>query len=568
MTSNLEDNRSILEHIKSLNILCVEDSKTTQILYNSFLEDVVKSVTFADDGQSGYEKFLNASISIDIIITDYDMPILSGLDMIEKIKKNDQNIPIILVSGEEQVEVLVRAIGLGVKEFIKKPIDKEDLLQALQETSEHLMAKAFLEEKRKEKLELLEAKNSYSSYQEDLAFAKELNILRNDFYYQMIDTNHISLVDFLYQPLDVISGDAYTARRIDDHRTFYLIVDGMGKGLSASLTAMILTSFINHIIDKMKEYESFSLEILIKESLEYIKPILLDEEAVAVDYILFDTAYDTLSYAKFAMPAILMQNREGEVVKLKSNNPPLSKWQSSYKIDEFSVKNIDKFLFYSDGIVENITKSKDSVYGEFIEEDFVSSFTREEFKTKFFDKINEAEDDITLIFINRLPLENAPFQEQSFNTSLEEVENASQWYNGVINDMMNGSQIANETDLVFTELFMNAYEHGNLQINTREKHKLIEDDVYYETLLEKEKGCTKKIDVKVSTLCYEESCYVVTQITDDGKGFDTQILSEIFRNSKTFNGRGVFVSRKNSLGIYYNSKGNSVLYLNKMTKIN
>lgn len=564
MIDSLEDSRTTLEYIKTLNILCVEDDKTTQTLYDSLLEDIVQSVVFADDGQDGYEKFLDNNI--DIIITECKMPLMNGLEMVEKIKSHDKNIPIILVSAVEEAEVLMRAIDLGIKNFIKKPIIKTTLIETLEQTSEHLMAKEFLEEQRKKKIDALEAKNSYNSYQEDLAFAKELNILRNDFYYQMIDANHVSLVDFLYQPLDVISGDAYTARRIDDHRTFYLIVDGMGKGLSASLTAMILTSFINHIIDKMKEYDSFSLEILIKESLEYIKPILLDEEAVAVDYVLFDTAYDTLSYSKFAMPAILMQNREGEVVKIKSNNPPLSKWQSSYKIDEYSVKNIDKFLFYSDGIIENLTKTQDGVYGEFIEEDFVSSFTREEFKNKFFDKIDEAEDDITLIFINRLPLENAPFQEKSFTTSLSEVENASEWYNGVIHEIVDGSQIANATDLVFTELFMNAYEHGNLEIDSREKHRLIEKDIYYETLQEKEKSCSKQIDVKVSTICFESSCYVVTQITDNGKGFDTQILSEIFRNSRTFNGRGVFISRKNSLGIYYNSSGNSVLYLNKIVK--
>ena len=51
---------------------------------------------------------------------------------------------------------------------------------------------------------------------------------------------------------------------------------------------------------------------------------------------------------------------------------------------------------------------------------------------------------------------------------------------------------------------------------------------------------------------------------DEGEGFDTQILSQIFRNSKKFNGRGVLVSRKNSMGIYYNSKGNCVLFLNKI----
>jgi len=416
---------------------------------------------------------------------------------------------------------------------------------------------------KEKKLQELQEKHEYSSYQEDLAFAKELNILRNDFYYQMIDSSHVTLVDFLYQPLDVISGDAYTARRIDNHRTFYLIVDGMGKGLSASLTAMIMTSFINHLIDKMVEYDSFSLDILIKESMDYMKPILLDEEAVAIDYILFDSAYDTLSYAKFAMPASLLQDKAHKVIKLKSNNPPLSKYQKEYKIDEQSVGNIEKFLFFSDGLVENET-SDGSTYAEHIEDDFKHSFTREDLKTKFFEKIDKAEDDITLIFINRIPFEEATVYEKIFESSLEDVESASLWYEELWKTFSDDISLAYKAEVTFTELYMNAYEHGNLGIDSKTKHRLIDDDIYFETLQEKEQDCDKKINVKVSELTYGQVNYVITQITDNGEGFDTQILSEIFRNSKTFNGRGVFVSRANSLGIYYNSNGTSVLYLHKI----
>ena len=116
----------------------------------------------------------------------------------------------------------------------------------------------------------------------------------------------------------------------------------------------------------------------------------------------------------------------------------------------------------------------------------------------------------------------------------------------------------------FTELYMNAYEHGNLGIDSYSKNILMDNDTYFDTLLEKEKDCKKSIYVKIDKIEHGSVNYIVTHITDEGDGFDTQILSEIFRNSQTFNGRGVFVSRKNSLGIYYNNKGNSVLYLNKV----
>ncbi|MDA3908446.1 MAG: hypothetical protein PF437_05115 [Sulfurimonas sp.] len=82
------------------------------------------------------------------------------------------------------------------------------------------MDNKYLEESRNTKLQELEEKDKYSSYQEDLAFAKELNILRNDFYYQMLDSTYTALVDFSYQPLDILSGDAYSARRIDKNKTF------------------------------------------------------------------------------------------------------------------------------------------------------------------------------------------------------------------------------------------------------------------------------------------------------------------------------------------------------------
>jgi len=554
-----------LAHLKSLTLLCVEDNKTTQVLYTAILEDLCKEILFANDGEDGYNQF--TSQSADIIISDFEMPKLNGFEMVEKIRNIDKDIPIIFVSAIEDVELFKASLHIGINYFVSKPFDTQEIIYSLQKASKLLIDQKYIkEQKSKEITEIteLQTQNNYNSYQEDLAFAKELNILRNDFYYQLIDSTHISLIDFLYQPLDVISGDAYTARRIDKHRIFYLIVDGMGKGLSASLTAMIMTSFVNHLIDKMVEYDSFSLHILVQESMDYIKPILLDEESVAIEYILFDSSYDMLSFAKFAMPVTLLLDKNSNIIRLKSNNPPLSKWQANFIVEEYNMSNIDKFLFYSDGIVENTTKEANKVYADYIEEDFKQSFTREDFKQKFFEKIDKAEDDITLIFINRLPLKDNLIMQKEFNSTMEDLDIASEWYSSLWEDLSDNIKTSYEANVVFTELYMNAYEHGSLGIDAARKHQLLDDDIYFETLQKEESECTKYITVQVHKIVYESVSYIITQISDEGDGFDTQILSEIFRNGAKFNGRGVFVSRKNSLGIYYNSKGNSVLYLNKI----
>ncbi|MCD6173637.1 MAG: SpoIIE family protein phosphatase [Sulfurimonas sp.] len=416
-------------------------------------------------------------------------------------------------------------------------------------------------------LKKLQEKESYNSYQEDLGLRKELNILRNDFYYQMINHNNISLVDFLYHPLDVMSGDAYTARRIDENSTFYLMVDGMGKGLSASLTAMLITSFTNYVIDTMLSTDNYDLAILINETMKYIQPILLDEEALAIDYIEINNKDNMIYYAKFAMPVLLMENKNKEIIRLKSNNPPLCKFQDTFNIDKYDINKITKFLIYSDGIVENETIFDNQPYSNFIEKDFLDSFTREDLKNSFFEKISTQDDDITLIYINRLHYFNLTLTTKTFDSTLDEIDIANEWYEQIWQEITTEVKASYQASIIFTELFMNAYEHGNLGLSSREKHSLLDNDKYFDTLQELQKDCKRKITVKIDKIEHYDIDYIITQISDEGDGFDTQILSEIFRNSERFNGRGVFVSRKNSLGIYYNDKGNSVLYLNKVKRV-
>jgi len=552
---------SVIEYLKNLTILCIDDNETTNILYEVMLKDVVKKIIFARDGIDGFEKFCDNHI--DIIITDYQMPNMDGIEFTKKVREKNKDIPIILVSEIEDVDVIIEALAMNVTNFIRKPIINSKVIELLIKTVKILMANEYIEDQKNKKMKELQDKERYNSYQEDLAFAKELNILRNDFYYQMLNSQKMHMVDFLYQPLDIVSGDAYSARCINDSSTFFLVVDGMGKGLSASLTAMIITSFINHTIDEMLKLHEFNLRVLIQKTINYIKPILIEEEVLAIDFLLIDNDKNKLFYSKFSMPPILMEDYNSNIIKIKSNNPSLSKWQQDFKIDSYDITHIKKFLIYTDGISENKTKDKKQ-YLEFIEDDFKKSFTREEFKECFNEKIDFQEDDITLIYIHKLNPKNTLIEKKVFDSTLEEVDKANEWYLEKIESLTKDKKLAYMANVVFTELFLNAHEHGNLGIDSRQKHMLLEYDEYYDVLLEKEQEIDKKIYVELYVVEHENQKYMITKITDEGDGFDTQILSEIFRNSQKFNGRGVFVSRKNSLGIYYNRKGNSVSYLNKL----
>src|SRR5215475_9617098 len=67
------------------------------------------------------------------LVLDVQLPGLSGLDLQEELAKADVQIPIIFLTGHGDIPMSVRAMKAGALEFLTKPFDDEDLLQAIQE---------------------------------------------------------------------------------------------------------------------------------------------------------------------------------------------------------------------------------------------------------------------------------------------------------------------------------------------------------------------------------------------------------------------------------------------------
>ena len=67
------------------------------------------------------------------LVLDVQLPGLSGLDLQEELAKADVQIPIIFLTGHGDIPMTVRAMKAGALEFLTKPFDDEDLLQAIQQ---------------------------------------------------------------------------------------------------------------------------------------------------------------------------------------------------------------------------------------------------------------------------------------------------------------------------------------------------------------------------------------------------------------------------------------------------
>jgi|LGOV01.1.fsa_nt_gb FixJ family two-component response regulator/anti-sigma regulatory factor (Ser/Thr protein kinase) len=548
-------------YLNTLTLLCVENSTVLTAIYEDLFSILFKEVIFVKNAEDGLDICQNNQI--DIIITAQVFTGISGMDMIREIRKNNRDIPIIFVSSFEDIQLLTEAIKLRVTNFVKKPFETTDILDAIENATKQLLAKKYILEKEQEELNALKRKVDYSDYQEKLSFQKALKMIRNDFYYQHLkQTNDsITTIDFLYTPRDVISGDTYSARKINEDKTLLVVIDGMGKGLSASISALMAVSFLNRRIDvDIKTKKSFCLKNLISKTIEHTQKILLDEEILSISFVLIDTSKEVIEYASFSMPQILLQNTDGIITKLKSNNPPLNVYIKDFKTEKLSCKNIEKVLIYSDGLVENSLKDEDDTYSKYILEDFKTSITREDLRKKIISRIGKQEDDITFIFINHISLKKNTFS-LVIDAKLEEIEKANEWFDDILTKKTDNKSIQSKAGLAFMELIMNAYEHGSLSLGGKEKHKLIENDKYFDFLSSKELTCKKKIYIDV----YDFLNHFLVKIEDEGKGFNTDTLSSVFGVNKNFNRRGIFMSRNATQGIYYNSVANQISFIIDLT---
>lgn len=105
-----------------MRILIVDDARimlevTSHILKQIGFEDVVQ----ADDGKSALEMLQDSTF--DLVITDWYMPKVDGLDLLKRIRsgKKTSNIPVLMVTSESAQPQILRAVAAGVTSYIVKP---------------------------------------------------------------------------------------------------------------------------------------------------------------------------------------------------------------------------------------------------------------------------------------------------------------------------------------------------------------------------------------------------------------------------------------------------------------
>ncbi len=114
-----------------MNILLVDDDPSILSILKDFLEMKNHEVVTAVNGRRALDLVL-AENNFDVVFSDIKMPEMDGLSLLEKMRNNNVQLPVILISGQGDLESSIRALKLGALDFILKPVYLKTLDEALQ----------------------------------------------------------------------------------------------------------------------------------------------------------------------------------------------------------------------------------------------------------------------------------------------------------------------------------------------------------------------------------------------------------------------------------------------------
>ena len=212
-----------------MRILIAEDERLTRLSLARQLEAWGHTVTAVEDGQAAWE-VLGANL-FDIVITDWEMPRLSGVGLIARIRAASaaNYVYIVLLTGRTDKSDIVSGIEAGADDFVLKPFDPEELRVRVLAGERIVRLERALHDQNRE----LAAAGDRMRH--DLRSAARLQ--RAMLPRKLIENPQVRAA-WIYVPTDELGGDAIGLELIGDRHLIAYVIDVSGHGVPAALLSV------------------------------------------------------------------------------------------------------------------------------------------------------------------------------------------------------------------------------------------------------------------------------------------------------------------------------------------
>ena len=116
-------------------VIVVDDESDVRDVIRLQLEQKGLNVLEAEDGQQAIEilKTGDNMVNVGLILCDIRMPKVNGVECIEYFKQEAPSIPVVVITGYPDTELAIGLMKKGVKDYLVKPVEKEKLLEVVDE---------------------------------------------------------------------------------------------------------------------------------------------------------------------------------------------------------------------------------------------------------------------------------------------------------------------------------------------------------------------------------------------------------------------------------------------------
>lgn len=111
---------------ETINILLAEDERTLAMIIKDTLDGQGFHVTVADDGEQALRLFDDHKP--DVLVADVMMPRMDGYELVRRIRKSDQQTPVIFLTARSAVGDVVHGFEMGANDYLKKPFGMQELI--------------------------------------------------------------------------------------------------------------------------------------------------------------------------------------------------------------------------------------------------------------------------------------------------------------------------------------------------------------------------------------------------------------------------------------------------------
>jgi len=337
-----------------MNILIADDNLPSRVLLSKLLSKLGYSVTMASDGKEAWEIIQKSNINF--VITDWIMPVMDGLELCKRIRNADLGhyIYIVILTSKEEKSEMIEGLEAGADDFIVKPYDKDELFVKIRIGERIIQLEKSKEEQNRKLAE------TYAAIKKDLEAAAKIQLSLLPKSDSMISGVEF---DWLFMPAAFMAGDILNYFwLVDDYIGFYLL-DVAGHGIPSALLSITLSRYLSPVDNQDSPLKKF---LIIPPYYEYTRP----KDVVADLNQRFQASDDSMQY--FTMIYGVINARTGQVNITQAGHPSPIKVEkngltsfigsggfpvgifpdATYEEHEFYLESGDRFILYSDGIIE------------------------------------------------------------------------------------------------------------------------------------------------------------------------------------------------------------------------